>query len=163
PSGLLTSENLRGREILKIFVISDNIHQGGRALQVVSPGFEGLKNSEELLVMCVIVQLRHGECARVEGNWLNLAIRTGDGQDTGDRIVQSVGFNGNRGARLIVSKDGSCCEGLLQPIKGTSTVLREVPRGIFPSKLKICEAEERLDVLHFAGFRPIANRGDLVL
>ena len=81
------SENLRGREILKIFVISNNIHRGGRALQVVLPGFEGLENSEKLLVMHAIVQLGRNECARVEGDWPNLAIGTGDGQDTGDRIV----------------------------------------------------------------------------
>ena len=128
------SENLRGREILKIFVIGDNIHWGGRALQVVLPGFEGLENSEELLVMHVVVQLGCGECVRIEGDQPNLAIGTSDGQDTGNHIVQSIGFNGNWGARLIVGKDGSCCEGLLQPIKGMSTVLGEVPRGIFLSK-----------------------------
>ncbi|KIM60182.1 hypothetical protein SCLCIDRAFT_124808, partial [Scleroderma citrinum Foug A] len=170
PSGLPTSENLRGREILKIFVISNNIHQGGRALQVVSPGFEGLENSEELLVMHVVVQLGHSECARIEGNRLNLAIGTGDGQDTSDRIVQSVGFNSNRGARLIVSKDGSSCEGLLQLIEGTSTVLGEVPGGIFPSKpieyeamVEVREAEEGLDVLYLMWFGPIANSSDFVL
>ena len=72
--------------------------------------------------------------ARVEDDQLNLAIGTSDGQDTSDRIVRSISFDGDWGARLIVSKDGSSCEGLLQLIEGTSTVLREVPRGIFPSK-----------------------------
>ncbi|KIM68373.1 hypothetical protein SCLCIDRAFT_105601, partial [Scleroderma citrinum Foug A] len=171
PSGLLTSENLRGREILKIFVISNNIHQGGRALQVVSPGFEGLENSEKLLVMRGVVQLRHGECARVEGDWPNLVIRTGDGQDTSDHIVRSVGFNSDRGARLIVSKDGSSCEGLLQLTEGASTVIGKVPRGIFLSKLiieyettvEVHKAEEGLDVLHLAWFGPIANSTDFVL
>ena len=68
-------------------MVGDNIHQGGRALQVVLPGFEGLENSEELLVMCVVVQLGHSQGARVEGNWPNLTIGTSDGQDTGDHIV----------------------------------------------------------------------------
>ena len=128
------SENLRGREILKIFVIGNNIHQGDRTLQVVSPGFDGLKDSKELLVMHVVVQFGCSQGVRVEGNWPNLAIGTGDRQDTGDCIVQSVSFDDNWGTRVIVSKDGSCCEGLLQLIKRTSTVLREVPRGIFPQK-----------------------------
>ena len=82
-----TSENLRGREILKIFVIGNNIHRGGRALQVVSPGFESLEDSEELLVMRVVVQLRRSECVRIEGDRSNLAIGTSDRQDTGDCIV----------------------------------------------------------------------------
>ena len=94
-------------------MIGNNIHQGGRALQVVSSGFESLENSEELLVMCVIVQLRRGECVRIEGDRPNLTIGTSDGQDTSDHIVRSVGFDGDRGTRLIVSKDGSSCEGLL--------------------------------------------------
>ncbi|KIM65174.1 hypothetical protein SCLCIDRAFT_113551, partial [Scleroderma citrinum Foug A] len=173
-SGLLTSENLRGREILKIFVIGNNIHRGGRALQVVSPGFESLENSEELLVMRVIVQLGHGECARIEGDWPNLAIGTSDGQDTGligcHSHDRSISFDGDRGTRLIVSKDGSSCEGLLQPIEGTLTVLREVPRGIFLSKpieyeamVEVHEAKEGLDVLHLMWFGPIANSGDIVL
>ncbi|KIM68358.1 hypothetical protein SCLCIDRAFT_105412, partial [Scleroderma citrinum Foug A] len=170
PSGLLMSENLRGREILKIFVISNNIHWGGRALQIVPPGFEGLKNSEELFVMCAIVQLGHGQGARVEGNQLNLAIGTSDGQDTSNHIVQSIGFDGDWGARLIVSKNGSCCEGLLQLIEGTSTVLREVPGGIFPSEVveyesmvEIREAKEGLDVLHLVWFGPITSGSDFVL
>ena len=62
------SENLRGREILEIFVIGDNVHWEGRALKVVPPGFEGLENSEELLVMRVLVWLGCSECARVEGD-----------------------------------------------------------------------------------------------
>ena len=115
-------------------MIGDNIHWGGRANQVVSPGFEGLEDSEKLLILCVIVQLGHGECVRIKGDWLNLAIGASDGKDTGDCIVRSVGFNGNQGTRLIVSMDGSCCEGLLQPIEGMLTVVGEVPRGIFPSK-----------------------------
>ena len=81
------SENLRGREILEIFVISDNIHWGGRALQVVLPGLKGLKNSKKLLIMHVVVQLGHGECVRIEGNQLNLTIRASDGQDTGNHII----------------------------------------------------------------------------
>ena len=85
--------------------------------------------------MCVIVQLRCSECARIESDQSNFAIGTSDGQDTGDRIVRSISFDSNQGARLIVGKDGSCCEGLLQLIKETSTVLGEVPGGIFPSKL----------------------------
>ena len=63
----------------------------------MSPGFESLENSKELLVMRVVVQLGRSECARIEGDRPNLAIRTGDGQDTGNRIVQSVSFDGGWG------------------------------------------------------------------
>ena len=78
-----------------------------------------------------------------------------------------------------MSKDGSSCEGLLQPLEGTSTVLGEVAGGIFLSKpsswdhnikvveyeatVEVCEAEEGLDVLHLVWFGPITNSSDFVL
>jgi len=66
PLGLPTGENLRGREILQVFVVGHDVNQEGRALQVVMPGFESLKDSEELLIMSIIVQLGHGQSVRVE-------------------------------------------------------------------------------------------------
>ena len=101
-----------------------------------------------------------------------------DGEDSGDRIVQSIGFDGDLCARLKVSKDGSCSKGLLQSIERLLALVGEVPRGILPSKLsqgnhnvgvieyelavEVCEAQEGLYVLHLLGFGPITNCFDFV-
>jgi len=53
--GLPTGENIRGREILQVFVVSHNVNWEGRALQVVTSALEGLKDSEELFVMSIVI------------------------------------------------------------------------------------------------------------
>ena len=44
-------------------------------------------HSEELLVMGIIVQLRCSQCLRIEGDQAKLAICTGDGEDSSDRVI----------------------------------------------------------------------------
>ena len=78
------------------------------------PGFESLKDCEELLVMGIVVQLGHSQCLRIEGNQAKLTIHTGDGEDSSDCVIRSIGFDGDLCAWLEVSKDGSCSKGLLQ-------------------------------------------------
>ena len=128
--------------------------------------------------MGIIVQLGRSQCPRIEGDWAKLAIRTGDGEDSGDHVIRSIGFDGDLRAWLEVSKDGSCSKGLLQSIERLSALVSEVPRGIFPSKLsqrnhnigvieyepgvEVREAQEGLYVLYLSGFRPIANCFDFV-
>ena len=60
-------------------MVGHNVNREGRALQVVTPALEGLEDSEELLVVSIVVQLRHGQSARVEHNRLYLVVRTSDG------------------------------------------------------------------------------------
>jgi len=67
-------ENLRGREILQVFVVGHDINREGRALQVVMPVLEGLEDSEELLVVSIVVQLGCGQSAGVERDWSYLII-----------------------------------------------------------------------------------------
>ena len=128
--------------------------------------------------MGIVVQLRHSQCPRIEGDRVKLAIRTGDGEDSGNCVVRSISFNGDLHAWLEVSKDGSCSKGLLQPIERLSALVSEVPRGIFPSKpsqgnhnirvieyepaVEVHEAQEGLYVLYLLGFGPIANCFDFV-
>ena len=142
------------------------------------PGFESLKDCEELLVMGIVVQLGCSQCLRIEGNRAKLAIHTGDGEDSSDHIIRSIGFNGDLRTWLEVSKDGSCSKGLLQSIERLSALVSEVPRGIFPSKpsqrnhnirvieyepaVEVREAQEGLYVLYLSGFGPIASCFDFV-
>ena len=135
--------------------------------------FPDVEDCEELLVMGIVVQLGRSQCPRIKGDQVKLAIWTADGEDSGDCVVQSIGFNGDLRARLEVSKDGSCSEGLFQSIERMLALVSEVSRGIFPSKpsqgnhnigvieyelaVEVCKAQEGLYVLYLSGFRPIAN------
>jgi len=77
-----------------------------------------------------------------------------------------------------VGKDGCSGEGMLESVEGTSTVLGEVPRSVFPGEpgkwdhdvrvvedkpvVEIGEAQEGLDVLYLSRFRPVVDGLDLV-
>ena len=77
-----------------------------------------------------------------------------------------------------MSEDGHGGEGMLESIERSMTLLREVPRSIFPGELgqgnhdvrvikdklavKVCEAQEGLDILHLARFRPVTDSGYFV-
>jgi len=74
PSGLPTGENLRGGEVLQVFVVGHDVNWKGRALQVVMPALESLEDSEELLVVSIIVQLGCSQSAGVECNWSYLVV-----------------------------------------------------------------------------------------
>jgi len=67
-------ENLRGGEILQVFVVGHDVDREGRALQIMTPGLEGFENSEKLLVVRIVVQLGRGQSARVKHNRLYLVI-----------------------------------------------------------------------------------------
>jgi len=58
PVGLTVSQDLGAGEILQILVVGDHVDQSGRALKVMSPVLEGLKDGQKLFVMGVIVELR---------------------------------------------------------------------------------------------------------
>ena len=57
-AGLLVGKELRGGEIFEILVIGHDINGGGRALEIVMPVLECLKDGEQLLIMGIIVELQ---------------------------------------------------------------------------------------------------------
>ncbi|KIO14427.1 hypothetical protein M404DRAFT_121029, partial [Pisolithus tinctorius Marx 270] len=97
---------------------------------------------------------------RVECNWPDLAITTGDGQNTSYGIVRCISLNSNR------SIWGSS-EGLLEFIERLVALLRKIPGSTFACQLvkdepaiEVGEAQEGLNVLYLPGLRPVADSFD---
>ena len=59
----------------------------------MAPLSESLENGKEFLVMCVIIQLRGSESARVESDRTELIVRAVEREDGGDGIVGGICFN----------------------------------------------------------------------
>ena len=57
PAGLLPSQEFGGCKVLQVLIVSDDINQSCGAFKIVAPGSKSLMDSEELLVMGVIVEL----------------------------------------------------------------------------------------------------------
>jgi len=159
-------------------VVCDDVYRRGGAFKVVAPVPECLEDGEEFLIVGVIVQLRSSQGPGVVGDQTNLSVGAGDRQDTSDSVVGGISFHDNRGIWNKVGEDGRSSEGMLESIERTSTVLREIPRSIFPGEpgkrnhnvrvveykpvVEVGEAQEGLDVLHLSRFRPVGDGLDLV-
>jgi hypothetical protein len=65
---LLSGEHLGGQEILKILVVCEDVDCVVRRLEVVTPSPESLEYGEELLVVCVVVELGAIECTAIKGH-----------------------------------------------------------------------------------------------
>ena len=61
PVGLLLSQEFGGCKVLQVLVVGDNVNWSCGALKIMAPGPKSPMNSEELLVMGVIVELRSGQ------------------------------------------------------------------------------------------------------
>ena len=59
----------------------------------MSPGFESLENGEELFVVCVVVEFRGRESARMESNRSDGAIGKNVRENSSNSIIGSVGFD----------------------------------------------------------------------
>jgi len=58
PLCLPLDQHLGSRKILKIFMIHNNIDGINWTFQIVLPNLENFKNSEQFLVICVVIQLQ---------------------------------------------------------------------------------------------------------
>jgi len=116
------------------YVVCDDVYGRGRTFEVVVPVLECFEDSKQFLIVGVIVQLQSSQGSGVVGNWTNLSVSASDRQDASNSIVEGISFHDNRGVQNEVSEDGCSSEGMLQHVEGALTVLREVPRSIFPGE-----------------------------
>ncbi|KIK74534.1 hypothetical protein PAXRUDRAFT_175462, partial [Paxillus rubicundulus Ve08.2h10] len=117
-----------------------------------------------LLIMSIIVKFRGCQGSGIECNGMEFLVGTSDREDSRNGIVQSVGLNSDRTVWNPMSKDRGCSEGFLEFIEGRATGVIKNPGSVFSGEvieyklaIKIGKPEEILNVLHFAGFRPILN------
>src|SRR5882724_8353142 len=107
-----------------------------RALEGVAPLSEGLKYCEQLLVIDLIVELHWLHAARVEHDWVDVAIVGGDlGDDRSDRIVRSVSLNNNRSVRVEMHQDGGLGEGSLEGLERLGVVRAPSERGVLAGEV----------------------------
>ena len=116
-------------------MVCDDVDRRGGAFEVVAPVPECFEDSKQFLIVGIVVQLRSGQSPGVVGDRINFSVGAGNRQDTGDSVVGGIGFHDDRGIQNEVSENGRSSEGMLKCIERTSTVLREVPRGILLGEL----------------------------
>ena len=87
PLCLPLGRHLDSRKILKVFMIHNNIDGINWTFQVVLPNLESFKDGKQFLVIRIIVQLHHGESARVKGHWMNFIFFVTNKKDCSESVV----------------------------------------------------------------------------
>ena len=125
---------LGSRKILKVLMIRNNIDGVGWTFQIVPPNLESLKDGKQFLVMCVVVQLRRSESARVKGNWMNFIIFINNGEDCSESIVRDISFHNELSIGNPMSEDRSRGKCFLERVESILTGGAELPRNILPGE-----------------------------
>ena len=130
PPHLPPGQYLGSREILKVFMIRNNVDGIGQTFQIMSPNLEGFEDGKQFLIMCVVVQLRRSESVRVKGNWMNFIIFVNNGEDCSESIVRGIGFHNELSIGNPMSKDRSRGKCFLERVESIYTGGVELPRNV---------------------------------
>ena len=74
PSRLSASEEFRGREILQVLVVGNNVDWGTGAFEIVMPSSEGLEDGQQLFVVHVVVEFGARESSGMECDRMELTV-----------------------------------------------------------------------------------------
>ena len=94
PTRLATVKRLGLMEIGQILVVSENLYQKRRAMEVVTPGFQGANDGEEFAVTDVVVVFGGGERLREVRARMPVTVGVGLEEDGAGCIFRCVGSNG---------------------------------------------------------------------
>ena len=100
----------------------------------MSPNLESFKDGKQFLVMCVVVQLRCSESARVKGNWVNFIIFINNGEDCSESIVRGTGFYNELSIGNLMSEDRSGGKCSLERVESIYTEGVKLPRNVLPGE-----------------------------
>ena len=166
-------------KILEILVVGNNVDSEFGTLKVMTPDFEAFEDGKKLLVVGVIVALSVGEGTGVEGDWVDVTIGSDGGNNAGQGIVRSIGFNKDRVVGGPMHEDGSFSEGLLESVECLVILVTPVPRCAFAGKaskgnnnvgiieykasVKVCKSQEGLNLLNGSRSGPFEDSVNLGL
>ena len=133
------------REILKVFMICNNVDGIGRTFQIVPPNLESFKDGKQFLVMYVIVQLCYSESARVKGNWMNFIIFINNRKDCSESIVQSISFHNELSIENPMCENRCGSECFLERVESILTGGVKLPRNVLPGE--VCQWNDNFRVV----------------
>jgi hypothetical protein len=159
-------------------VVRDNVDSERGTLEIMTPVSKAIKNSEELLIVRVIVELRGRKCPAPESDRVKFPIISKDGENACDGVVGCVRLDHDLTAGYPVMEDRSSHKRVLESVEGRLTSGRPIPPdGCMsePSKwdgdarvtineapINVAKAEEGLNILNLPWNGPIRDSGYFV-
>ena len=126
----MSGEQLHRREVFQVLVVRNDIIGVPRRFKVVAPDLEGLEDSKEFFVVCIIVKLCSSEGAAVVCDWVDVVVIHSYGEDASDGVVGGIGFDYRRKRWVEVVEDRSQDERLFEEPEGLFAGGRPGPFGI---------------------------------
>ena len=165
------SQEFGGSKVLQVFVLSDDVNWSCEAFKIVAPGPKSLMDSEELLVMGVIVELWSGQSPGIVDKRPDLSVRTMNGEHASDGIVGGVCLHDDQSVQNPMGEYRSGGEGVFEVLEGRATGVTEVLGNtfmgetgqrsndarviIYESPVEVHKPKEGLYILDLLRFRPV--------
>ena len=134
PADFPSSQEFGGCKILQVFVVDDDVNWSCRAFKIMVPGPKGLMDSEELLVMSVIIELQSRQGLEIVDDRPNLLVRTTNGENASDGIAKGVCLHDDWSVQNPMSEDRSGDEDIFKVLESGATGVTEVPGNTFVSE-----------------------------
>jgi hypothetical protein len=178
PTNLPTGKDLSRGEVFEILVVRDDVDSERGTLEIMTPVSKAIKNSEELLIVRVIVELRGRKCPAPESDRVKFPIISKDGENARNSVVGCVHLDHDLTARYPVMEDRSSRKHVLESVEGRLTSGRPIPPDgctsepserdgdarvtINEAPIKVAKTKERLNVLNLPWNGPIRDSGYFV-
>src|SRR6266481_2784661 len=111
-------------------MICDDVNRSSGSFQVVTPVPERHIDGCEFLVMDIVVLFCLIEGFGEVCDWVEIAVQSSYRQHGGQGVVRGISLYHNRHVRDPVCEDWSCCEGLLEGVKGGPAFIGPIPRNV---------------------------------
>ena len=93
-------------EIGEVFVVGEDLHREGGAVEVVSPRLQGANNGEKFAIIDIVIPFSGGEGLQQVRAWVPVAVGIGLEEDGARRVFGSVCGDGEGGGEIREVKDG---------------------------------------------------------
>ena len=87
-------------EVGEVFMVSEDLHWEGRAMEVVSPGLQGTDDGEKFTVINIIVMFCGGNQLGEIGGWVPVPIGVSLEEDGPRCILRGISGNGKGGGKV---------------------------------------------------------------
>ena len=116
-------------------MVCNDINWSCKALKIVVPGPKNLVDSEELLVMGVIVELWSGQSPGIIDDRSSLLVRTTNGENASNGIVGGICLYDDQSVWNSMGEDRSGGEEIFKVLEDGATEVTEVSGNTFASEV----------------------------
>jgi hypothetical protein len=81
PAYLPMGKDLSRGKVFEVLVVSDNVNSERGTLEIMTPMSKAIKNSEEFLIVRVIVDFQSHKCLALENNGMEFTIVSKNGEN----------------------------------------------------------------------------------